>query len=156
MAQSEVLFYVVAFFFFFFVAVVSFFVSFFVALFLRAPPGPRRGLALREGEESLRVRRARREQPRRVGAAGGPLGLRRKKKTWSSRKFSSSSPSPAPRFLFGVGTYESLDGDTKAVVFGGEGKHGYYFNDAWEFGCREQRWEALTRGAVAASAATAG
>ena len=68
--------------------------------------------------------------------------------------FFSSSPSPAPRFLFGVGTYRSPEdgGDTKAVVFGGEGGRGVYFNDAWEFSCRERKWRALTRGAAAAAA----
>ena len=67
---------------------------------------------------------------------------------WSSS--SSPSPSPAPRFLFGVGSYRSADGDTRAVVFGGEGEGGEYYNDAWEFSCGEKEWRSLTRRAAAA------
>ena len=92
---------------------------------------------------------------------GDLLAFDLKSKSWASSSSSttttttlataaSSSSSPAPRFLFGVGTYRSQDGDTKAVIFGGEGGRGAYYNDAWEFGCREKKWRALTRGAAAA------
>ena len=60
-----------------------------------------------------------------------------------------AGPAPAPRFLFGLGTHSTPGGDTRAVVFGGEGAGGRYLADAWEYSVAANAWTPLVRGAVA-------